>query len=152
MKFRKKPVVIDAIQWTGFNEGVIMDFTRSCTQPIEEESLIIPTLEGNMTAHINDWIIKGVNGEFYPCKPDIFAKTYETPELPLNTGEQEGWIRVEKLWEWIEKSFAVGFLNADHIAPLMDTIPAELKWKWERCADFLLSHGCPPKPPKTTTP
>jgi hypothetical protein len=49
------------------------------TEPGEmgTNSFYIPTLEGNMKAQMNDWIIKGVNGEFYPCKPDIFEKTYE---------------------------------------------------------------------------
>ena len=82
MKFRKKPVIIDAIQFDGWNWG-------SCYQFMSDEPLLFPqafekiekieinTLEGTMTASIGDWIIKGVNGEFYPCKPDIFEKTYE---------------------------------------------------------------------------
>ena len=82
MKFRKKPVVIEAIQWTGRNRQELFDFVGSCsafTVSISN-SFCIQTLEGTMIANINDWIIKGVKGEFYPCKPDIFEQTYEKVE------------------------------------------------------------------------
>ena len=75
-KYRKKPVTIEAIQWNGGNLSEIRDFMRS-TVETHGSVLIIPTLEGDMYASLNDYIIKGVNGEFYPCKPYIFAKTYE---------------------------------------------------------------------------
>lgn len=75
-KYRKKPVTIEAIQWNGGNLSEIRDFMRS-TVETHGLVLIIPTLEGDMYASLNDYIIKGVNGEFYPCKPYIFAKTYE---------------------------------------------------------------------------
>jgi len=82
MKFRKKPVEIEAIQWTGDNMEAISQFVGEDLVPMEDEheaqtKIGIVTLEGVMTASIGDWIIKGVNGEFYPCKPDIFQKTYE---------------------------------------------------------------------------
>lgn len=84
MKYRKKPVVIDAEQWmpdnpeqagrvlgmffvSGFDDFYIED----------DKSLTIKTLEGNHRADIGDFVLKGVAGEFYPCKPDIFAATYE---------------------------------------------------------------------------
>jgi hypothetical protein len=81
-KFRKKPVVIDAIQWTGNNTEEIERFMG---QKLKKQMsfdnsrfvLIIPTLEGQHIASVNDWIIKGVKGEFYPCKPDVFEQTYE---------------------------------------------------------------------------
>lgn len=77
MKFRKKPVVIDAIQWS----GNLVDAERfgipDCSQDLIDPALEINTLEGVMKAQVGDWIIKGVKGEFYPCKPDIFAATYE---------------------------------------------------------------------------
>jgi hypothetical protein len=89
-KFRKKPVVIEAIQWNNLNYKEISEFVGITLAPdLESEtaylagkgaptfSLSIPTLEGKMKAMPNDWIIKGVNGEFYPCKPYIFEKTYE---------------------------------------------------------------------------
>jgi hypothetical protein len=76
--FRKKPVVIEAIQWTGRNFEEVLNFaTCSSTHYKTTEQVIIHTLEGGMTASINDWIIKGVQGEFYTCKPDIFEQTYE---------------------------------------------------------------------------
>ena len=75
-KYRKKPVVIEAIQWTSENLSEIDKFTRGKVKN-HESVLIIPTLEGEMYASLSDYIIKGVNGELYPCKPDIFDKTYE---------------------------------------------------------------------------
>ena len=75
-KYRKKPVVIEAIQWTSDNLSEIDKFTQGKVKN-HESVLIIPTLEGEMYASLNDYIIKGVNGEFYLCKPDIFEKTYE---------------------------------------------------------------------------
>jgi hypothetical protein len=87
MKFRKKPVVIDAIQWLGYNEDEIFVFARTkdgltlATEAGDAGRLLsISTLEGKMIASVGDWIIKGVKGEFYPCKPDIFELTYELVE------------------------------------------------------------------------
>ncbi len=95
-KFRKKPVVIEAIQLKKnhhsiqeveeFIEGhplrlesaIAQDkFDDYCATRISDGGRTINTLEGQMKANFDDWIIKGVNGEFYPCKPDIFEKTYE---------------------------------------------------------------------------
>lgn len=81
MKYRKKPVVIEAVQWSGNNLNEILDFMKD-KQPNyyeddEKKLLTIQTLEGNMIASVGDYIIKGVQGEFYPCKPDIFEQTYE---------------------------------------------------------------------------
>ena len=78
MKFRKKPVVIEAVQFTG-NFAQIKEFVGGDADYRNGE-LVIATLEGAMRASLNDWIIKGVKGEFYPCKPDIFAATYEAVE------------------------------------------------------------------------
>ena len=79
MKYRKKPVVIEAIQWNGDNATEIAEFSKGGKRYIEFEGNIcrIETLEGVMTASLNDYIIKGIKGEFYPCKPDIFEQTYE---------------------------------------------------------------------------
>ena len=83
MKFRKKPVVIEAVQWTGENLKEIEMFINqgapwgNTTNP---EKLVIHTLEGDHTANKGDWIIKGVHGEYYPCKPGIFEETYELAE------------------------------------------------------------------------
>lgn len=76
-QYRKKPVVIEAIQFTG-NDAECMAFCPIAVDPPDTKpSLEIPTLEGTMRVDLNDWIIRGVKGEFYPCKPDIFAATYE---------------------------------------------------------------------------
>ena len=75
-KYRKKPVIIEAIQWNGENLSEMVEFTRGKVKS-HGLVLIIPTLEGDMYASLSDYIIKGVNGEIYPCKPNIFAKTYE---------------------------------------------------------------------------
>ena len=90
MKFRKKPVVIEARQYPGHSikgVGNILEF-EEWLEPIARaagrwplkyvgQSLIIPTLEGDHEARPGDWIIMGIKGEIYPCKPDIFAATYE---------------------------------------------------------------------------
>lgn len=85
-KYVKKPVQIEAIQWTGDNYDEISKFTESelktitltnkFTGKIEVATLEIETLEGTMSASVGDYIIKGIQGEFYPCKPDIFEATY----------------------------------------------------------------------------
>ena len=89
MKYRKKPVVIEAVQLTWNTWGEICEFVGvgrledgKPEGEMEGEMirLKIPTLEGLMIAGENDWIIKGVTGEFYPCKPDIFEQTYEPVE------------------------------------------------------------------------
>ena len=83
MQYRKKPVVIEALQYDGTNAGKILYWMqgRSLEDAItihpEGDTFSIQTLEGTMTASIGDFVIKGVNGEFYPCKPDIFEKTYD---------------------------------------------------------------------------
>lgn len=83
-KFRKKPVVIEAVQWTGNNFKEICEFVKS-ESPHGElttrfRKLLIETLEGTMTASVGDWIICGVQNEFYPCKNGIFEQTYEAVE------------------------------------------------------------------------
>lgn len=78
-KYRKKPVEVDAVQWTGNNVDEIEEF-GSLDVWFNENELYVITLEGTMKASVGDYIIKGVHGEFYPCKPDIFAKTYEEVE------------------------------------------------------------------------
>lgn len=102
-KYRKLPVVIEAVQWTGDNDidiinfaGIGLRFSKppvvmkyNIDPPNEAFNVKIPTLEGDMIAIKGDYIIKGVNGEFYPCKPDIFAKTYEeVGESVLDQGKE----------------------------------------------------------------
>ena len=88
-KFRKKPVVIEAVQNTRGNLKAIETFLAGQEMPGSyapqpgwvinwgNSQVAIKTLEGTMIADVGDWIIKGVKGEFYPCKPDIFEATYE---------------------------------------------------------------------------
>ena len=77
-KYRKKPVVVEAIQWTGDNTAEIMRWVGD--NAYFRGTLYIKTLEGNYRASVGDYIIKGIKGEFYPCKPVIFEKTYEPVE------------------------------------------------------------------------
>ena len=92
-KFRKKPVVIEAIQHStrgGLSDALVEllggEGSRNIGWSFNSHTRIISitTLEGSMRAEPGDWIIKGIKGELYPCKPDIFAATYEpvTPEAP----------------------------------------------------------------------
>lgn len=89
-KYRKKPVVVEAVRWTGSNLEEIRNFVGSdlieeCVELFDikrtlKEMLVdiaIDTLEGTMRVDYGDYIIKGVQGEFYPCEPDIFEQTYE---------------------------------------------------------------------------
>ena len=85
-KYRKKPVEIDAVQLHMFNMDSLIEQMRRDGYEVESFSqppmrvisgLKIKTLEGTMQANFGDWIIKGVQGEYYPCKPDIFEKTYD---------------------------------------------------------------------------
>lgn len=84
MKYRKKPIVIEAVQWTGENAEEVVKLSNGsrelefCDDFIEDKPEVkIKTLEGIMTANKGDWIIKGISNEFYPCRNDIFEKTYE---------------------------------------------------------------------------
>ncbi len=78
--YRKKPIVIEAIQYNGNNKEEILNFMDNNHYQIFEDGIVIYTLEGNMKISPNDWVIKGVKGEFYPCKPDIFEASYEIEE------------------------------------------------------------------------
>jgi hypothetical protein len=79
MKYRKKPIVVEAIQWTGDNirEIKALDGERFSRVQFDNGHVFIESLEGHMVANLMDYIIKGVKGELYPCKPDIFKETYE---------------------------------------------------------------------------
>jgi len=83
-KFRKKPVVVDAWKYDGTDdcESMLLGLSDriSVLSNIDGSHIEIETLEGTMIANVGDWIIKGVKNEFYPCKPDIFAVTYEAVE------------------------------------------------------------------------
>ena len=81
-KYMKRPVVIEAVQWTGVNPIEVAEFLQTGVNRTYEISSVtntvkIETLKGTMTASKYDYIIKGIKGEFYPCKPEIFNETYE---------------------------------------------------------------------------
>lgn len=87
MKYRKKPVIIEAFQFTDDEPETLVELQEFMDRDVrvsyknpENPVLKIETLEGVMDASIGDYIIKGVRGEFYPCKPDIFKATYEEAE------------------------------------------------------------------------
>ena len=75
-KFQKIPVQIEAFEWTGEIDDEIKEFLADAHIITSRKQLIIHTLEGDMQASIGDYIIKGVKGEIYPCKPEIFKETY----------------------------------------------------------------------------
>ena len=85
MKFRKRPVNIEAVQYSEYSAEKLTEiqkFMGGKTVLIQHDKnenpkIVIETLEGDMYASLGDWIIKGVQGEFYPCKPEIFKETYE---------------------------------------------------------------------------
>lgn len=84
-RYRKKPVVIDAVQWTGENWAEIEAFGDKVL-PLARVAaigyIVVETAEGPLKVQTGDWIIRDVKGEFYPCKPDIFALTYDPAEAP----------------------------------------------------------------------
>ncbi len=79
-KYRKKPVVIEAVKWNPLSPGEMIKFCPNYIRSGVEECMYIETLEGAMKADPGDYIIKGIQGEFYPCKPDIFEATYDEVE------------------------------------------------------------------------
>lgn len=79
MKYRKKPVEIEAVLYTGENGQEIGLFVGEADRN-DKSQFLIHTLEGTMAADPGDYIIRGVQGELYPCKPDIFEQTYEPVE------------------------------------------------------------------------
>ena len=95
-RYVKKPVVVQAVEYNGANKEEIEAFVEKKLDTVYTElkeplELKIPTLEGDMKASKGDYIIKGINGEFYPCKPDVFEKTYdiiENAERPQTFGEK----------------------------------------------------------------
>lgn len=95
MKYRKKPIVIEAIKckvammgfahtWSLLPDWLVKAYDKGGVVSTPK-GIYLPTLEGSMLAQPDDWIICGVNGELYPCKPDIFEKTYE----PVEEGSEE---------------------------------------------------------------
>lgn len=97
MKFRKRPVVVEAVQFTEGDKNRVFNWITCNHYPNWDHdgrpTIVIETLEGEHTASLGDWIIKGVKGEFYPCKPDIFALTYEPADTPDHAATLEAQVR-----------------------------------------------------------
>ena len=124
--YRKRPVVVEAVQWTGNNHAEMCEFIDpEVFEIIPHVGLVIQTLEGDHHASPGDYIIKGVNGEFYPCKPDIFAKTYEaalptlTPPnepLTMEDAKKERYIWFTPLNDWAKVTpFGVLFFGSEEL-------------------------------------
>lgn len=124
--FRKRPVVIQAIEWTGGNLRQVITFTdgppdtrsmhagmkwEEYCDLVGKEGLKIYTLEGVMKADVGDFIIKGIKGEHYPCKPDVFSRSYEIVDSPLYTHADDG--EIERL-RAENKRLDLALAQADH--------------------------------------
>ena len=110
-KFTKKPITIEAVQWTGENITDVVAFCNVCyMKPVDgKEQLQISTLEGPMTASVGDYVIKGIKGEFYACKPDVFEMTYDQ-EGKEDKGEiSDGYHTFNELYEFRKMYNAAAF-------------------------------------------
>ena len=132
--YRKKPVVVEAVQWTGENHAEMCEFIDSeAFDIIPRIELVVHTLEGDHHASPGDYIIKGVNGEFYPCKPDIFAKTYESSTLtqpPITGDTSDGYHTFNELYHHRAVLFSV----------ICNERP-EVAWKSKRHHDGTMYDG-----------
>jgi hypothetical protein len=136
-KFRKKPVVIEAVQYNNtdpkhygyFNLEEVLAFGEGKIKPDPNGTvgLVIATLEGDMFVTASDWVIKGVNGEFYPCKPDIFEKTYdavrEVAHYPDGMGEESR--RLHREYNALVAAQRAGAKNGADVVRLTDEAAAK---------------------------
>ncbi len=124
MKYRKKPVVIDAMQLPPLNEDAsteLKDFLHAMKEDWESEKdgyVVIHTCEGDMVAKPGDWIIKGVKGEYYPCKPDVFALTYDIAWEKTMTQERYREVNKDQEAELTAQELADGW----HFCPEWDDL------------------------------
>lgn len=127
MKYRKKPVEIEAMQLTEANACDVLSFCNNTGDIVaskeDDGTISIKTLEGTMTASIGDYVIKGVKGEFYPCKPDIFEATYDK-------------VNEDKHWEQLLPDFRIKLVPEDiaNIASLLDNDPRMKKVEFDSAA------------------
>ena len=124
--YRKKPVVIEAREWTGANAVDLLAWIGPGSRQ-DGQTLVIPTLEGDHEASLGDMIIQGIKGEFYPCKPDIFVATYETADTPAPQPADDGWTA----WEGGECPVTTGTLVEARLADgyvCMSTPADKLQW------------------------
>lgn len=146
MKYVKKPVTVEAVGWTGSNGSEICQFVGEAAF-FKEGELYIETLEGTHHASVGDYIIKGVHGEFYPCKPDIFAQTYEAFAEDKRAAEKLPWKQLhvgERVWflwwdddanAWEigqEVATAVGYEGFWYSGDLKNPLSADAFVPWDR--------------------
>lgn len=123
--FRKKPVQIEAVEVTAENRDAVIAWIGKDARPWNPlnpiyRGICIETLEGVMTANLGDWVIKGVKGEFYPCKPDIFAATYE-PVDSVNAYSTDALRSALERCERAMKPFADRVYNDNYDITVTDT-------------------------------
>lgn len=115
MRYCKKPIIVEAVQWNGANKVEIQQFmNRYLDEYTDTHGLVIPTLEGNMVASLGDYIIKGIDGEFYPCKPDIFDRTYEIVD---DNGETRAVTLLKAVFDLLHKQ-----IDSPYILNILDTL------------------------------
>lgn len=145
-KFRKKPVEVEAIQFTGHNGKEILEWMKPASdvfltphpKDISKHVIIIETLEGAMRAFPGDWVIKGVNGEFYPCKPFIFEKTYDA------VGEEtKGRATIAVDFDGVIHRYSKGWHDGTAYDEPMDGAEQALKSLMTRYNVFILSTRQP---------
>lgn len=126
-QYRKKPIVIEAIQWNGRNYAEIIQFAGGddslFTCNITDKLLNIQTLEGDMIASEGDWIIRGIKGEFYPCKPDIFEATYEKAIKDINYQELKDYVEIAQTDDLNELALTYATMKE---CPLLAIVTEEL--------------------------
>jgi hypothetical protein len=128
LRYRKKPVVIEAVQFTGSNLFECLRFMGEPEHVVNNPELhatdapIVRTLEGDMHTSPGDWIIRGVKGEFYPCKPDIFAATYEAVDGPKHypPGMQAESQRLHREYSALVEAQRNGARNGREVVALTD--------------------------------
>jgi hypothetical protein len=130
-RYRKRPIEVEAMQYDGTNFNALWDFTgrsahiKEIIGPHAPLALAVYTLEGVMKADVGDWIIKGIQGEYYPCKPDIFEQTYEPVQLPRHAWDDVRWVEEDDGYEascgcgWTDTAYEYGVAEEslyDHLS------------------------------------
>ena len=145
MKYKKKPVAIDAVQWTGNNISELREldgFTEVHARL--GDKLIIHTLEGDHRADIGDYIIRGVRGEFYPCKKDIFEETYEPEDAGRGRWEKvSGYCTPggDPVWRCSECGKGLHVYGVEHLSYGRDIADGQ----WVACPNCGADMREPPK-------
>ena len=127
MKFRKKPLVVEAIKYEKEHIGKVQDFCDKLKYNPHNNEFYIETLEGCMEVEEGDYIVKGVNGEFYPCKSDIFIKTYDIYHMEPDDDNTYYVIEYDNGLEWEDhRNYSLGVLFKN-----IDNAKAYAEWKMQ---------------------